>query len=246
MWPNCHFYFLINQLHISAYNVATFSWEHFTLAVYATWCLLVLWVQPTNCIDHVSLFCLRGQYPVKRKLNPICHLLTFLGAHYILHLSRIRVTCARCLFAVMSQTSLECNLIRKWNFMFLMSIKTETHSVVCCCIFLCFQSIQEWFLYHWFWMFIHSFTVCLTTGPQPLPNQALHIVRSRVSSFGCECPLLSLRLSSSFVHLLPHFSVTSTSRFISPSLTGCRRQFLRKMWPSVYLFRVGYSSAPWL
>jgi hypothetical protein len=30
--------------------------------------------------------------------------------------------------------------------------------------------------------FIHL-VVCLTTGPRPLPNQALHIVRSRASSF---------------------------------------------------------------
>jgi len=34
--------------------------------------------------------------------------------------------------------------------------------------------------------YIHSFihlVVCLTTGPKPLPKQALHIVRSRASSF---------------------------------------------------------------
>jgi hypothetical protein len=34
--------------------------------------------------------------------------------------------------------------------------------------------------------FIHSFihlVVCLTTGPKPLPKRALHIVRSRASSF---------------------------------------------------------------
>jgi len=30
--------------------------------------------------------------------------------------------------------------------------------------------------------FIHS-AVCLTTGPKPLPKRALHIVRSRASSF---------------------------------------------------------------
>ena len=34
--------------------------------------------------------------------------------------------------------------------------------------------------------FVHS-VVCLTTGPKPLPNRALHIVRSRASSFKCIC-----------------------------------------------------------
>jgi len=29
--------------------------------------------------------------PLNAKLNPICHLLVLLGAHHILHVSRIRV-----------------------------------------------------------------------------------------------------------------------------------------------------------
>ena len=29
--------------------------------------------------------------PLNAELNPICHLLTLLGAHHILHVSRIRV-----------------------------------------------------------------------------------------------------------------------------------------------------------
>jgi hypothetical protein len=29
--------------------------------------------------------------PLKAELNPICHLLALLGAHHILHISRIRV-----------------------------------------------------------------------------------------------------------------------------------------------------------
>jgi hypothetical protein len=29
--------------------------------------------------------------PLKAELNPICHLLALLGAHHILHVSRIRV-----------------------------------------------------------------------------------------------------------------------------------------------------------
>jgi hypothetical protein len=51
--------------------------------------------------------------------------------------------------------------------------------------------------------------VCLTTGPKPLPNRVLHIVRSSASSFKCEYPLLSLRSSSSVLRFLPRLPVTS-------------------------------------
>jgi len=85
--------------------------------------------------------------------------------------------------------------------------------------------------------FIHL-AVCLTTGPKPLPKPALHIVQSRASSFKWEYPLLSLRSSSSFLRLLPRLPVTSIPPFIFPSLTRCRRQFLRKMWPIQLAFRL--------
>jgi len=95
----------------------------------------------------------------------------------------------------------------------------------------------------------HS-VVCLTTGPKPLPKPAPHTVRSRASSFKWDYPLLSLRSSSSVLRLLPHLPVTSIPSFIFPSITRCRRQFLRKMWPIQLAFRllfhVGYPSAPWL
>jgi hypothetical protein len=77
--------------------------------------------------------------------------------------------------------------------------------------------------------FIHL-VVCLTTGPKPLPKRALHIVWSRGSSFKWEYPLLSLRSSSSFLHILPRLPVTSIPPFIFPSISCYRRQFLRKMW----------------
>jgi hypothetical protein len=89
--------------------------------------------------------------------------------------------------------------------------------------------------------FIHSFihsVVCLTTGPKPLPKPALHIVRSRASSFKWEYHLLSLGTSSSFLHLLPRLPVSSIPPFIFPSITHCRRQFLRKMWPIQFAFRL--------
>jgi len=73
--------------------------------------------------------------------------------------------------------------------------------------------------------------VCLTTGPKRLPKQAVHIVRSRDSSFKWEYPLLFLRWSSGFLRLFPRLPVTSIPLFIFPSITCCRKQFLRKMWP---------------
>jgi len=84
-------------------------------------------------------------------------------------------------------------------------------------------------------MFIHL-VVCLTTGPKPLPKRALHIVRSRASSFKWEYPLLSLRSSNSFLRLLPCLPVTSMPPCIFPSVTRCRRQFRRKMWPIQFAF----------
>jgi len=86
-------------------------------------------------------------------------------------------------------------------------------------------------------VFIHL-VVCLTTDPKPLPKRALHIVRSRASSFKWEHPLLSLRSSSSFLLLLPRLPVTSNPPIIFPSATRCRRQFLRKMWPIQLVFRL--------
>ena len=83
-----------------------------------------------------------------------------------------------------------------------------------------------------------NFLVCLTTGPKPLPKPALHIVRSRASSFKWEYPLLSLRSFSSFLRLLPRPPVSSIPPFIIPSITRCRRQFLHKMWPMQLAFRL--------
>ena len=82
-----------------------------------------------------------------------------------------------------------------------------------------------------------SSVICQTTGPKPLPERFLHIVRSRASSFNWQYPLLSLTSSSSFVRLLPRLLITSICPFIFPWITCCRRQFLRKMWPIQLAFR---------
>ena len=88
--------------------------------------------------------------------------------------------------------------------------------------------------------FIHL-VVCLTTGPKPLPKRALYVVRSRTSFFKWKYPLLSLRLSSSFLRLLPCLPVTSIPSCIFTSITRCRKQFLRKMWPIQFTFRLRIS-----
>ena len=82
------------------------------------------------------------------------------------------------------------------------------------------------------------FVVCLTTSPKPLPKRALHTVRSRASSFKWEYPLLSLRSSSTFLRLLPRLPVTSIPPLIFPSITRCRRQFLRKILTIQLAFRL--------
>jgi hypothetical protein len=88
------------------------------------------------------------------------------------------------------------------------------------------------------YIFIIHLVVCLTTSPKPLPKPVLHIVRPRPSSFKWEYPLLSLRSSNSFLRLLPCLLVTSNPSCIFPSVTRCRRQFLRKIWPIQLAFRL--------
>jgi hypothetical protein len=123
--------------------------------------------------------------------------------------------------------------------------------VCCLCIF---WVIMRWFqlpllllvsiLFYLSYSFIQ--VVCLTTGPNPLPKRALHIARSRASSFKWEYPLLSLRSSSSFLRLLPRLPVTSIHPCIFPSVTRCRRQFQRKMWPIQFAFRLRISCSTFL
>jgi len=53
------------------------------------------WWSPCNsglsiCLSHKALS------PLNAELNPTCHLLALLGAHHILHVSRIRVKMVTC------------------------------------------------------------------------------------------------------------------------------------------------------
>ena len=83
----------------------------------------------------------------------------------------------------------------------------------------------------WYTLVIHSSEVCLTC-PQPLPKRVLYQVRSSASFFlSFQYPLVSLRTSSSCLHLIPRLPVASVLTSIFPSITCFRRQFLRNMWP---------------
>ena len=44
-----------------------------------------------QCLYKGALYPLVLTKPLSAELNPICHLLALLGAHHILHISRIRV-----------------------------------------------------------------------------------------------------------------------------------------------------------
>jgi len=46
---------------------------------------------PLSLTNILHLYSINTINPLNAKLNPICHLLALLGAHHILHISRIRV-----------------------------------------------------------------------------------------------------------------------------------------------------------
>ena len=75
-----------------------------------------------------------------------------------------------------------------------------------------------------FCVFIH-FAVCLPKGPQPFPKRVFHSVRSVVSSFIFQDPIVFLRSSSSCLCLLSRLPVTSILLSTFPSITRFRRQF---------------------
>jgi hypothetical protein len=79
---------------------------------------------------------------------------------------------------------------------------------------------------------------------QSVSWQVQSLFQSKVSTY-CDLelppshyPLLSTRSSSSFMLLLPRLHITSIPPFIFPSITCCRTQFLRKIWPIQLAFRL--------
>ena len=76
--------------------------------------------------------------------------------------------------------------------------------------------------------FNHS-AVCLTTSLQLLAQPVLQRVRSSVSFFGLQYPLVSARSFSTCLRLLPRLPAIAIIHYIFPSVTCFPRQFLRKM-----------------
>jgi hypothetical protein len=99
-----------------------------------------------------------------------------------------------------------------------------------------FSQLRFTFLSVLKYVFIHSSSILSHDRSKTLPKRFFPIARSRAYSFKWEYPALSLRSSSSLLRLLPRLLVTPISPFIFPSITCFRRQTLRKMWPSLYMF----------
>jgi len=62
----------------------------------------------------------------------------------------------------------------------------------------------------------NSGSVCLTIGPQHLPNQVLHRVQYSANPLSFRHLIISLRLCTSCLHLLHCFPVTSIFSSLSP------------------------------
>jgi hypothetical protein len=86
-----------------------------------------------------------------------------------------------------------------------------------------------------------AFQLWLERQSSFLLSSVRHAVRSRASFFKWEYPLLFLRSSTSFLRLLPCLPVTFIYPFILPSITRCRGQFIRKLWPIQFAFRLRIS-----
>ena len=92
----------------------------------------------------------------------------------------------------------------------------------------------------WLYLWLHrfaAFTIISNLSNDRSKASSKTIPPHRTSSFNWQYPLQSLRSSSSFLRLLPRLLATSICPFIFPSITCCRRQFLRKMWPIQLAFR---------
>jgi len=96
----------------------------------------------------------------------------------------------------------------------------------------------------------HQSIVCLMTSPEALPKRVLHRVQHSAFSFNFQYPLISLKSSSSCLHLPPQLPITSILPSIFPSITCFIRQFLRMMWPIqiafLHLLYVWYSCLHYL
>jgi len=69
------------------------QWPHWNFSLtYSLWLHYGPGVDSaSNRNEYKEYFLAGGGNPLNVELNPICHLLALLGAHHILHVSRIRV-----------------------------------------------------------------------------------------------------------------------------------------------------------
>ena len=90
------------------------------------------------------------------------------------------------------------------------------------------------------------FVFCLTTGPQRLPQRLFRRVRSGVSYFNLQYPLLSLRSNSSCLRFVPRPSVTFLLPSMFPSIQclkgSSNARCDQSSKPSFSLLLEGYSS----
>ena len=63
-------------------------------------------------LRHTYVICPVVFNPLNAELNPICHLLALLGAHHILHVSRVRVN-HKPVFALVRGFECQTQVVRK-------------------------------------------------------------------------------------------------------------------------------------
>jgi len=113
--------------------------------------LLKVLMMTFNCVTIITIISFMADIslnPLNSELNPICHQLTLLGAHHILHVSRIRVKplqyhptpahgilpwctvpCSRCMLAPDVFLACVCSLCCTWG---LHTCKDAYHPSHCC------------------------------------------------------------------------------------------------------------------
>jgi hypothetical protein len=88
---------------------------------------------------------------------------------------------------------------------------------------------------------IHSLIISLRMSVFRKAKRVLCRMQSGASSSSFHYPLVPSRSSGSCLRLLPRLFVTFILSSVLPFTTCFRRQFLRKMWPNQFVFRLRIS-----